>query len=121
MIPLENLADFLPSAPDPRYAATQFFSLSRELVVTTVKKIAEVYNADRHFKDRDYDIAFGLRPARHEPGCPGGPPEPGRQDADRRRQRGRLGRTGDVHLLGAALEPRPRCGAPEAGPDALSP
>ena len=59
MIPLENLADFLPSDPDPRYAATQFFSLSRELVVTTVKKIAEVYNADRHFRDRDYDIAFG--------------------------------------------------------------
>ena len=59
MIPLDNLADFLPSAPDPRYAAMQFFSLSRELVVTTVKKIAEVYGADCHFKNRDYDIAFG--------------------------------------------------------------
>lgn len=59
MIPLDNLADFLPSDPDPRYAASQFFSLSRELVVTTVKKIAEVYAADPHFRNRCFDIAFG--------------------------------------------------------------
>lgn len=59
MIPLDNLADFLPSTPDARYAPMQFFSLSRELVVTTVKKIAEVYSADKHFKNRDFDIAFG--------------------------------------------------------------
>ena len=58
MIPLDNLADFLPTAPDPRYAASQFFSLSRELVVTTVKKIAEVYHADPHFKNRCFDVAF---------------------------------------------------------------
>ncbi len=59
MIPLANMDDFLPSKPDPRYAASQFFSLSRELVVTTVKKIAEVYAADPHFSKRCYDIAFG--------------------------------------------------------------
>ena len=59
MIPLANMNDFLPSNPDPRYAASQFFSLSRELVVTTVKKIAEVYKADPHFSHRSYDIAFG--------------------------------------------------------------
>ena len=59
MIPLANMEDFLPSKPDPRYAASQFFSLSRELVVTTVKKIAEVYMADPHFHKRCFDIAFG--------------------------------------------------------------
>jgi len=58
MIPLANVDDFLPGDPDPRYAASQFFSLSRELVVTTVKKIAEVYAADPHFKGRCFDIAF---------------------------------------------------------------
>jgi len=59
MIPLANLSDFLPGDCDPRYEASQFFSLSRELVVTTVKKIAEVYAADPHFHKRCFDIAFG--------------------------------------------------------------
>jgi 3-oxoacyl-[acyl-carrier-protein] synthase III len=59
MIPLANIADFSPGDPDPRHATSQFFSLSRELVVTTVKKIAEVYGRDPHFSDRCYDIAFG--------------------------------------------------------------
>ena len=59
MIPLANMDDFLPGERDPRYAASQFFSLSRELVVTTVKKIAEVYGQDPHFHKRCFDIAFG--------------------------------------------------------------
>ena len=59
MIPLSNMADFMPSTPDARYADFQFFSLSRDLVVTTVKKIAETNSGDPHFRSGCYDIAFG--------------------------------------------------------------
>jgi 3-oxoacyl-[acyl-carrier-protein] synthase III len=59
MIPLDNVADFLPFPDDGRYAPMKFFGLSRKLIATTIKKIVEVYEADPKLADAKYDICFG--------------------------------------------------------------
>ena len=59
MIPLDNVADFLPFPDDGRYAPMKFFGLSRKLIATTIKKIVEVYEADPKLADGQYNICFG--------------------------------------------------------------
>jgi len=59
MIPLSNASDFVPDDRDIPEGDANFFSYSRELVMSTVRRIVEVYEADAHLKRWPFDIVFG--------------------------------------------------------------
>lgn len=60
MIPLGNAESFLPNgARDGDLVPHKFYSLSRRLIATTIKKVVEVYEGDPRFHGQEYDICFG--------------------------------------------------------------
>jgi 3-oxoacyl-[acyl-carrier-protein] synthase III len=59
MIPLDNAAAFLPPGANGEYAPLKFYSLSRKLIATTVKKIVDLFESDPRLRDASYDICFG--------------------------------------------------------------
>ncbi len=58
MIPLPTAGDFATARLDARYAPLKFFSLSRELLATTTRKIVETFDADPRLRGQRYDICF---------------------------------------------------------------
>jgi 3-oxoacyl-[acyl-carrier-protein] synthase III len=59
MIPLENVQAFLPSTFQLPLTPLKFHSYSRELIGTTIKKIVELFESDRRFRQGTFDICFG--------------------------------------------------------------
>jgi 3-oxoacyl-[acyl-carrier-protein] synthase III len=59
MIPLENATAFLPPGMNGEYVPFKFYSLSRKLIATTIKKIVATFEADPRLRDASYDICFG--------------------------------------------------------------
>jgi 3-oxoacyl-[acyl-carrier-protein] synthase III len=59
MIPLDNATAFLPPGVDGQYTPLKFYSLSRRLIATTIKKIVELFEADPRLRSATYDICFG--------------------------------------------------------------
>lgn len=59
MIPLSNASDFVADGDRVPEGDTKFFAHSRELVMSTVRRIIEVYVADSRLKAWRYDICFG--------------------------------------------------------------
>jgi 3-oxoacyl-[acyl-carrier-protein] synthase III len=58
MIPLNNVARFMPSSNGDGYIPGKFYVQSKELVSTTVKKVVETYRSDRELSRGGHDIVF---------------------------------------------------------------
>jgi 3-oxoacyl-[acyl-carrier-protein] synthase III len=59
MIPMENMEDFITGPKDPRYTPGKFFSLSRELITTTLDFVVDTYHNDPKLAHGNYDVIFG--------------------------------------------------------------
>lgn len=59
MIPLGNVADFLPSPPTDRHVPLRFFACSTEIFDVALRNIVSTFQSDRTLQERKYDIAFG--------------------------------------------------------------
>ena len=59
MIPLEGASGFLPGDVDPELSKRKFYSLSRELLSVTAKRIVEVFESEPGLADPPFDICFG--------------------------------------------------------------
>jgi 3-oxoacyl-[acyl-carrier-protein] synthase III len=59
VVPLASAVDFVREPYDARYAPMKFFSLSRELLSVTVKKIVEAFDDEPRLRGQEYDVIFG--------------------------------------------------------------
>jgi 3-oxoacyl-[acyl-carrier-protein] synthase III len=57
--PLASAVDFVHDPNDPRYRPMKFYSLSRELLGITIKKIIEEFENEPKLRDGEYDVIFG--------------------------------------------------------------
>ena len=59
MIPLNNVADFLPFPSERNLVPMKFFALSGKLIAITVDKIVQIFEADPKLRNERHVICFG--------------------------------------------------------------